>query len=65
MSLAEIIDELPKLSAQDRSVLWQQLEQIAEADVPAAFRQGMKDIAEGRHLDMEQALRETPPQEAA
>ena len=64
MSLAEIIEELPKLSVQDRSVVWQRLEQITEADVPASFRQGMKDISEGRHVDMEQALRETPPQSA-
>ena len=62
MSLTEIIDELPKLSVQDRSVVWQRLEQITEADVPASFRQGMKDISEGRHMDMEQALSEPPPQ---
>jgi predicted transcriptional regulator len=61
MSLAEIIDELPKLSVQDRSVIWQQLEQSTEADVPASFRQSMKDIAEGRHVDMEKALRDVPP----
>ena len=65
MSLTEIIDELPKLSVQDRSVVWQRLEQITEADVPASFRQGMKDISEGRHVDMEQALSETPPKSAA
>jgi predicted transcriptional regulator len=63
MSLAEIIDELPRLSVQDRSIVWQQLEQITEAEVPASFRQGMQDIAEGRHVDMEQALHEPPPRE--
>ncbi|NJK93082.1 MAG: hypothetical protein HC904_15440 [Blastochloris sp.] len=60
MSLTEIIDELPKLSVQDRSVLWQRLEEITMADVPESFQQGMKDISEGRHVDMEQALREPP-----
>jgi predicted transcriptional regulator len=60
MSLTEIIDELPKLSVQDRSILWQRLEEITMADVPESFQQGMKDIAAGRHVDMEQALREPP-----
>jgi hypothetical protein len=61
MSLTEIIDELPKLSVQDRSVLWQCLEEITMEDVPKSFQQGMKDLAEGRHVDMEQALREPSP----
>jgi hypothetical protein len=30
-------------------------------DVPKSFQQGMKDLAEGRHVDMEQALREPSP----
>ncbi len=64
MSLAEIIDELPKLTPQDRSVIWRQLEQITETDVPDSFRQGMKDIAEGRHVEMEQALNQVPPTKA-
>ncbi len=62
MSLAEIIEELPKLSVRDRSAVWQRLEEITEADVPASFRQGMKEITEGRHVDMDKALNEPPPQ---
>jgi predicted transcriptional regulator len=61
MSLAEIIEELPKLSVQERSVVWQQLEALSEADVPDSFRQGMADLAAGRHVDMEVALNEPPP----
>jgi predicted transcriptional regulator len=61
MSLTEIIEELPKLSAAERSVLWQQLEALTEADVPDSFRQGMADITAGRHVEMEQALNEPPP----
>ena len=58
MSVAEILKELPKLSASDRAAVWKKLGEITEADVPASFRQGMRDIAEGRTVDMESALRE-------
>lgn len=40
--------------------VWQQLEAITEADVPESFRQGMADIAAGRHVDMQRALSEPP-----
>ena len=58
MSVTEILKELPKLSASDRAAVWKKLGEITEADVPASFRQGMRDIAEGRTVDMESALRE-------
>jgi predicted transcriptional regulator len=64
MSLTEIIEELPRLTVTERSVVWQELEAISEADVPESFRQGMADIAAGRHVDMEQALNERPPCES-
>lgn len=48
MGVTEIIEELPKLSATERSQIWEKLEQISEADVPESFRKGMKDIADGR-----------------
>ena len=61
MSVAEILKELPKLSASDRAAVWKKLGEITEADVPATFRQGMRDIAKGLTVDMESALREEPP----
>ena len=56
MSLAEIIEELPKLSAEDRTVVWNKLAAVTEPDVPESFRRGMRDIAEGRVMEMEQAI---------
>ena len=61
MSVSEILNELPKLSARDRAAVWKKLGEISEAEVPESFRQGLKEIAEGRHGDMETALREEPP----
>ena len=60
MSLAEIIEELPKLSAEDRTVVWNKLAAITEADVREPFRRGMRDIAEGRVMEMEQAIYGSP-----
>ena len=61
MSVTEILKELPKLTPTDRAAVWKKLGEITEADVPASFRQGMRDIAEGLTVDMESALREEPP----
>jgi len=61
MSVTEILKELPKLSPTDRAAVWKKLGEITEADVPATFRQGMRDIAEGLTVDMESALHEEPP----
>lgn len=61
MSVVEIIEELPKLSLTERSIIWQKLEAITQAEVPDAFRLGMADIAAGRHVNMDQALSEAPP----
>jgi hypothetical protein len=46
MSVTEILKELPKLSPTDRAAVWKKLGEITEADVPATFRQGMRDIGE-------------------
>ena len=61
MSVTEILKELPKLSPTDRAAVWKKLGEITEADVPATFRQGMRDIAKGLTVDMESALREETP----
>ena len=53
MSVTEILKELPKLSPTDREAVWKKLGEITEADLPATFRQGMRDIAEGLTVDME------------
>ena len=57
MSVTEILKELPKLSPTDRAAVWKKLGEITEADVPATFRQGMRDIAEGLTVDMGEAFR--------
>lgn len=60
MSPAEIIEELPRLSAYDRTLVWQKLATISEADVPESFRRGMQDIAEGRVMDAQKIIHGEP-----
>jgi hypothetical protein len=54
--LAEIIEELPRLSAHDRTLVWQKLATISGADVPESFRRGMQDIAEGRGMGAQKII---------
>ena len=60
MSLAEIVEEPPKLSAEDRTVVRNKLAAVTQADVPESFRRGMRGIAEGRLMEMEQAIYGSP-----
>lgn len=56
MSVAEIIEQIKALPADERA---QVLKFVVESDdswIPESFRMGMADIAAGRVIDMETAL---------
>jgi predicted transcriptional regulator len=60
MSAEQLIEEYKALPAEQR----QKVAEAILADdswVPESFRQGMKDIEEGRVVDMETALTQKPP----
>ena len=60
MSAQEIIEQIKALSPQER----QQVTRFLIEDdscVPESFKEGMKAAADGRFIDMEMALFETPP----
>ena len=62
MSVEQLIAEIKLLPQEQRMQVVDAV--LAEADdswVPESFKQGMKDIEEGRFLDMEKALYEKPP----
>jgi len=61
VSVEELIKELNALPLDQRMEV---VDAVLEADdswVPESFKQGMKDIEEGRVVDMETALFEKPP----
>ena len=60
MSADQLIAEYKALPIEQR----QKVAEVILADdswVPESFRQGMKDIEEGRVVDMEAALSQKPP----
>jgi hypothetical protein len=61
MSVQELIKELNALPLDQRMEVVDAVLSADDSWVPESFRQGMKDIEEGRVVDMETALYEKPP----
>jgi hypothetical protein len=61
MSVQELIKELNALPLDQRMEVVDAVLNADDSWVPESFRQGMKDIEEGRVVDMETALYEKPP----
>jgi hypothetical protein len=60
VSAREIIDQIKVLPPRERA----EVERFIQEDdswIPESFKTGMKDIVEGRVVDMETALHEPPP----
>jgi len=61
MSAQEIIKEFQALPPAERAEVAKFVMEHDDSWVPESFKQGMKAAAEGRFVDMETALFETPP----
>ena len=61
MSAKEVIQEIEALSEVERLVVLDYVQRKAAAEAPESFHRGMADALAGRGVDMETALRETPP----
>ena len=61
MSATEVIEQFKGLSASDRAQVAKYVVENDDSWVPESFKEGMKAAAEGRLVDMEAALFETPP----
>jgi hypothetical protein len=61
MSATEIIEQFKKLPANERAQVTKYIVEHDDSWVPESFKEGMKAAAEGRFVDMETALYETPP----
>jgi hypothetical protein len=61
MSVQELIKELNALPLDERMKVVDAVLSADDSWIPESFRQGMKDIEEGRVVDMETALYEKPP----
>ena len=61
MSATEMIEQFKGLPASERAQVTKYVVEHDDSWVPESFKEGMKAAAEGRFVDMEQALFETPP----
>ena len=61
MSATEVIEQFKSLSPSERAAVAKFVVEADDSWVPESFKEGMKAAAEGRFVDMEQALFETPP----
>ena len=63
MGVSEILDEIKLLPAEQR---WQILERTREmlgSEIPESFNQGMREIARGEVIELDEALQELEPPE--
>ena len=61
MNAAEFIERFKALPANERANVAKFIMENDDSWVPESFKEGMGDAAEGRFVDMETALYETPP----
>lgn len=61
MSATEIIEQIKALPANERAQVTKYVVEHDDSWVPESFKEGMKAASEGRFVDMEAALFETPP----
>jgi hypothetical protein len=61
MSAKEVIKEIEALPEAERIEVLNYVQRKALAEAPESFHRGMTEALAGRGVDMETALRETPP----
>jgi hypothetical protein len=61
MSVKEVIAGIEALPEKEKLEVLDYVQRKAMSEAPESFRRGMADALAGRGVDMETALRETPP----
>ncbi len=61
MSAQEIIEQIKHLPPAERAQVAKFVVENDDSWIPVEFKEAMKDAQEGRFVDMEKALYETPP----
>ena len=62
MSAAEIIERIKALPVAERAQIARYVVEQDDSWIPDEFRQAMADVGAGRFVEMDTALRETPPE---
>jgi len=61
MNAQEVIEQIKHLPPAERAQVTKFVMESDDSWIPEEFKQAMKDAQEGRFVDMETALHETPP----
>jgi hypothetical protein len=61
MNAQEVIEQIKHLPPAERAQVTKFVVESDDSWIPEEFKQAMKDAKEGRFVDMETALHETPP----
>jgi hypothetical protein len=61
MSAQEIIEQIKSLPPLERAEVARFVVEQDDAWIPEDFKEAMKDAEEGRYVDMQTALSQTPP----
>ena len=61
MSAAEVIAEIETLPVAELVIIERAVRRLAHPDIPEEVWEGLEDMEDGRGVDMETALYETPP----
>lgn len=58
MGVAEIVEEIKSLPAEQRWEVLERTREMLDPDIPASFKQGMAEIARGEVIELDEALGE-------
>jgi hypothetical protein len=61
MNAQDVIEQIKHLPAAERAQVTKYVVESDDSWIPEEFKQAMDDAKEGRFIDMETALHETPP----
>ena len=58
MGVSEILQEIKSLPTQERWEILERTREMLDAEIPESFKQGMREIANGEVIELDEALEE-------
>jgi predicted transcriptional regulator len=56
LGVSEILEEIKSLPTQQRWEILQRTQEMLDAEIPESFKQGMREIARGEVIELDEAL---------
>ena len=58
MGVSEILREIKSLPSQQRWEILERTRELLDAEIPESFKQGMREVARGEEIELDEALEE-------